>query len=55
VFDHFSAGRLRVVFDDQGFSGLPQVYDAVDRLLSGRSMGKVIVNLASEPQSITGE
>ncbi len=55
MFDHFSAGRLRVVFDEGSFQGLPQVYDAVDRLLSGRSMGKVIVNLARGPQSTTGE
>jgi len=33
------------VFDDQTFEGLAQVYDAVDRLLSGQSMGKVVVNL----------
>jgi NADPH-dependent curcumin reductase CurA len=45
LFDLYQAGKLKVVFDDQTFEGLPQVYDAVDRLLSGQSMGKVVVNL----------
>jgi NADPH-dependent curcumin reductase CurA len=35
-----------VSFDQQAFEGLAQVYDAVEHLLSGQSMGKVIVNLA---------
>jgi NADPH-dependent curcumin reductase CurA len=46
LFALHQAGRIRVVFDDQTFSGLPQVYDAVEHLLSGQSMGKVIVDLA---------
>jgi NADPH:quinone reductase-like Zn-dependent oxidoreductase len=45
LFDLYQAGALKVVFDDQAFEGLDQVYDAVDRLLSGQSMGKVVVNL----------
>jgi NADPH-dependent curcumin reductase CurA len=45
VFDLYSTGQLRVAFDDHAFNGLPHVYDAVEHLLSGRSMGKVIVNL----------
>lgn len=45
LFDLYNQGQLRVVFDDGVFLGLPHVYDAVDRLLSGRSMGKVVVNL----------
>ncbi len=45
LFDLYRSGKLKVVFDDQAFEGLSQVYDAVDRLLSGQSMGKVVVNL----------
>ncbi len=50
LFDLYRAGRLKVAFDEQPFEGLPQVYDAVEHLLSGRSMGKVIVNLAADAQ-----
>jgi NADPH:quinone reductase-like Zn-dependent oxidoreductase len=49
LFDLYRSGRLRVAFDDNAFSGLPQVYDAVEHLLSGRSMGKVVVNIAAGP------
>jgi NADPH-dependent curcumin reductase CurA len=54
LFDLYRSGRLRVTFDDQAFLGLPQVYDAVEHLLSGQSMGKVIVNLAPnyEPKPV---
>jgi NADPH-dependent curcumin reductase CurA len=45
LFDLYGRGKIRVVFDDQAFVGLPHVYDAVERLLSGQSMGKVVVNL----------
>jgi NADPH-dependent curcumin reductase CurA len=45
LFDLYRRREIRVTFDDQPFNGLPQVYDAVERLLSGQSMGKVIVNL----------
>jgi NADPH-dependent curcumin reductase CurA len=45
LFELHAKGDLRVVFDDQVFDGLPRVYDAVEHLLSGQSMGKVIVNL----------
>jgi NADPH-dependent curcumin reductase CurA len=47
LFDLYRSGRLTVTFDEQAFEGLPHVYDAVEHLLSGRSMGKVIVNLAA--------
>jgi NADPH-dependent curcumin reductase CurA len=42
-----SAGKLRVTFDAVEFAGIETVYDAVERLLSGQSMGKVTVNLAT--------
>ncbi len=51
LFDLYRAGRLTVTFDEQAFEGLPHVYDAVEHLLSGRSMGKVIVNLAAGAQT----
>lgn len=38
-------GKIRVTFDDVRFQGLQQVPDAVEHLLSGRSMGKVLVDL----------
>ncbi len=45
LFDLYRQGRLKVTFDAPPFEGLPRVYDAVERLLSGQSMGKVVVNL----------
>ncbi len=46
LFGLYREGRIQVVFDQRAFDGLPRVYDAVEHLLSGQSMGKVIVNLA---------
>ncbi len=51
LFDLYRTSRLTVAFDEQAFEGLPHVYDAVEHLLSGRSMGKVIVNLAAGAQT----
>ena len=48
VFRLHAEGKLSVTFDEQPFKGLPQVYDAVERLLSGQSMGKVMVDLYPE-------
>jgi NADPH-dependent curcumin reductase CurA len=45
MFDLYAQGRIGVTFDDVPFHGLPGVYDAVERLLSGQSMGKVVVDL----------
>jgi NADPH-dependent curcumin reductase CurA len=45
IFALFDAGRIKVVFDDELFSGLEGVFGAVERLLSGQSMGKVAVEL----------
>jgi hypothetical protein len=36
---------LKVALDDVPFFGIEQIYDAVDRLQSGKSHGKVIVQL----------
>jgi NADPH-dependent curcumin reductase CurA len=46
-------GKLRVTFDAEEFRGLEAVYDAVERLLSGQSMGKVTVNLGQKERTIT--
>ncbi|ACT59189.1 zinc-binding dehydrogenase [Hirschia baltica] len=46
LFERFAAGDIKVTFDEPQFKGLNGVYDAVDRLLSGRSMGKVVVDLS---------
>ncbi|OYU15896.1 MAG: alcohol dehydrogenase [Alphaproteobacteria bacterium PA4] len=48
LFALHAAGRLAVTFDAMRFEGLAAVHDAIDRLLSGQSMGKVIVNLAPD-------
>ncbi len=45
LFALYAAGRIAVTFDAPIFHGLPAVYDAVERLLSGQSMGKVVVDL----------
>lgn len=47
LFALHAAGKIAVTFDDGVFTGLDQVPDAVEHLLSGRSMGKVIVDLRS--------
>ncbi len=45
MFRLFTEGKIAVTFDDVQYRGLPGVYDAVERLLSGQSMGKVVVDL----------
>ncbi len=50
LFGLYREGCLKVTFDEQAFEGLAHVYDAVEHLLSGQSMGKVIVNLAPGAQ-----
>jgi NADPH-dependent curcumin reductase CurA len=45
VFGLYRDGELKVTFDEIKFTGLEGIFDAVERLLSGRSMGKVIVDL----------
>jgi NADPH-dependent curcumin reductase CurA len=49
LFALHDAGKVKVTFDSVRFAGLSQVYDAVERLLSGQSMGKVVVDLRREP------
>jgi NADPH-dependent curcumin reductase CurA len=45
LFALHAAGDIRVTFDRTAHAGLPAVYDAIEHLLSGRSMGKVVVGL----------
>jgi NADPH-dependent curcumin reductase CurA len=52
LFSLHSRGLIRVTFDECQFRGLPSVFDAVERLLSGRSMGKVIVDLRSASSAV---
>ena len=48
VFELYERGQLRIVFDEPQFVGLGGVFDAVERLLSGKSMGKVTVDLRGD-------
>jgi NADPH-dependent curcumin reductase CurA len=48
LFALYDEGRIAVTFDAARFSGLEGVYGAVERLLSGQSMGKVVVDLHPE-------
>jgi NADPH-dependent curcumin reductase CurA len=47
LFDLYRSGDLKVTFDEAAFTGVPAIYDAVEHLLSGQSMGKVVVNIAA--------
>jgi NADPH-dependent curcumin reductase CurA len=46
LFALHAAGQIKVTFDPTGFQGLAGIYDAVDWLLSGQSIGKVLVDLS---------
>lgn len=46
LFDLYARGLLRVTFDSQRNLGVEGIYDGIERLLSGKSMGKVVVDLA---------
>jgi len=43
LFALHEAGALQVAFDQTPFTGLDSIYDAIEHLLSGRSIGKVTV------------
>lgn len=45
LFALHAAGRIAVTRDDRAFDGLDSIHDAVEWLLSGQSMGKVMVTL----------
>lgn len=48
LFDLYARGLLRVQFDSQRNLGIEGIYDGIERLLSGKSMGKVVVELAEQ-------
>lgn len=48
LFELYAAGKIRVQFDSVPFHGVEGIFGAVERLLSGQSMGKVIVDLAPQ-------
>jgi NADPH-dependent curcumin reductase CurA len=45
LFALYESGQIKVMFDERKFAGLESIFDAVERLLFGESMGKVIVDL----------
>lgn len=45
LFDLYAAGRIAVTRDDRPFDGVDSINNAVEWLLSGQSMGKVMVDL----------
>lgn len=47
VFELYADGQLNITFDSRRHVGIEGIFDAVEHLLSGRSMGKVIVDLRS--------
>lgn len=46
LFDLYQRGQLRVHLDSQHNQGIEGIFDGIERLLSGQSMGKVVVDLA---------
>lgn len=51
MFGLLRDGRIKVTFDAVPFRGLEQVPDAIERLISGASMGKVVVDLQRENEN----
>lgn len=51
LFSLYQSGKIAVRFDAPDLVGIEGVFDAVERLLSGRSSGKVVVDLAAPPSS----
>ena len=49
LLDLLHAGRLQPLVDPTPFVGLESVADAVDYLLAGRNLGKVLVDLSGDP------
>lgn len=45
LFEHYAAGEIKIVRDAHEFCGIEAIPDAVERLLSGRSIGKVLLDL----------
>ncbi|MEJ6009810.1 zinc-binding dehydrogenase [Novosphingobium aquae] len=47
LFDMFRQGQIKVCLDAGQFDGLEGIHDAVEHLLSGKSMGKVLARIAA--------
>lgn len=45
LFDLYARGLIRIQVDSQRNIGIEGIYDGIERLLSGKSMGKVVVDL----------
>lgn len=52
IFAMYRDGTIKVTLDDVPFHGVEGVFDAVEHLLSGASMGKVVVALQPDPIQI---
>lgn len=49
LWDDFEAGRIQAVVDTQrAFNGLESTVEAIDYMLSGKALGKVVVSMARE-------
>jgi len=46
LFALHEQGKLKVCLDERRFTGLEGIYDAIEHLLSGASMGKVVAEIA---------
>ena len=47
LWDDFEAGRIQAVVDTQrAFNGLESTVEAIDYMLSGKALGKVVVDVA---------
>lgn len=46
LFERFDAGLIRAIVDDRRFIGLESTADAVDYMLTGKAVGKVIVDVS---------
>lgn len=48
LFDRYYEGKIRALVDDaEQFNGVSRVCDAVDYMLSGKAIGKVVVRMHS--------
>ena len=43
AWDMYSDGRIKALVDEKQFRGLDSIPDAVDHMLSGQAIGKVVV------------
>ena len=46
LFARFEQGLVRAIVDPRRFNGLESTADAVDYMLTGRAVGKVIVDVS---------